>query len=281
MSECSGVGFVKIKSECTLKDGDTHHEHRLPGICLLRGSAVSIFVALYCSEDDSVHSLLVDQPRIPVGQVSSLEVPAGMIDDEKQTVGGVAVQELREECGIDVVPSQLVDLTALACQQAVDAGHAPVAAIPPSPGGCDEFCRFMYLEKRVTLAELDAMRGRLQGLREHGEYITLRVVPMQDVWRVSADAKAMISLFLLDQLRKEGKLPAAGELATPLVPAEPVLLMNTGAAIPQLAFGLYKIPATDEGEQIISAAIASGYRHFDGAAFYGNEVQLGRGECRS
>jgi hypothetical protein len=36
------------------------------------------------------------------------------------------------------------------------------------------------------------MKGRLSGLREHGEFITLSVVPMDQVWRVSADAKAMM-----------------------------------------------------------------------------------------
>jgi diketogulonate reductase-like aldo/keto reductase/8-oxo-dGTP pyrophosphatase MutT (NUDIX family) len=259
-----------------LVDGDTHHEHNLPGICFLRGNAVSIFVALHCIETGSVYSLLVDQPRIPIGQVSCLEVPAGMMDDEKESVAGIAVKEMEEECGIVVRPSDLTDLTELACQEALQSGSIPMAAIPPSPGGCDEFVRFMYLEKKVTVAELEEMRGRLQGLREHGEYITLKVVPMEDVWKISGDAKAMISLFLLDQLRREGKLPPAGELATPLVRAEPVLKLNTGAAVQQLAFGLYKVPATDEGVQVISDAIAAGYRHFDGASVYGNEVQLGQ-----
>jgi len=87
------------------------------------------------------------------------------------------------------------------------------------------------------------------------------------------------SLFLTERLRQEGKLPPAGELATPL--HEPVLKLNTGTKIPQLAYGLYKIPPTDEGEAIISAGIAAGYRHFDTASFYGNEETLGRALRRS
>lgn len=80
----------------------------------------------------------------------------------------------------------------MACQQAFQNGYIPMPGIAPSPGGCDEFCRFMYLEKKVTIAELHAMKDRLSGLREHGEYITLTVVPMDDVWKVSADMKAMV-----------------------------------------------------------------------------------------
>ncbi|KAL7555713.1 hypothetical protein ACA910_009353 [Epithemia clementina (nom. ined.)] len=263
------VGFVKIKSHVTLttleeeaKDNsfdnqdavvwkEIHREHddkALPGICLLRGSAVTILVALFCQEDNQAYSLLVEQPRVPIGQVACLELPAGMVDDETVTVSGIALQELQEECGIPIDPrsDHLIDLTALAFGHADDDDdkddeptfaspdaksttsrtttamfhqplwHLPSAAIPPSPGGCDEVLRLFYLEKNVTLQELHDMKGRLHGLREHGEYITLRVVPMDQVWKVSGDAKAIIALFLLDQLRKEGKLPEAGRLATPL-----------------------------------------------------------------
>jgi hypothetical protein len=72
-----GVGFVKIKSHCTLVDGRTHHETPLPGICFLRGNAVTILVVLRC-DDGREYSLLVDQPRVPIGQASCLELPAGM-----------------------------------------------------------------------------------------------------------------------------------------------------------------------------------------------------------
>lgn len=189
-----GVGFIKIKSDCTLGNDSIEAKchQRLPGICFLRGDAVSILVALHCSEDDSVYSLLVDQPRVPIGQVSTLEIPAGMLDDTSESVTGIAVQEIREECGIDIHASDLVDLTALACEDAVRSGSLPAPSIPPSPGGCDEFVRYMYLEISVTKTELDEMRDKLTGLREHGEFISLRVVPMDQLWQVSGDAKAMM-----------------------------------------------------------------------------------------
>ena len=174
---------------------------RLPGICFLRGNAVTILVTLFCRSDDQdnvstteqQYALLVEQPRVPIGQVSCLELPAGMMDDESQSVTGIAVQEIREECGIDLDATALVDLTDLALQKtAVQQGHLPLAAIPHSPGGCDEFCRYFYVEKRVTAEELNAMQGRLQGLRNHGEHIVLRVVPLEQVWSISGDAKAIM-----------------------------------------------------------------------------------------
>jgi len=197
------VGFMKIKTHTTLTDGggrDVHnndavlalHETPLPGICFLRGNAVSIFVALFCEDDGKVYSLLTDQPRVPLGMASVLELPAGMLDSDAHSVSGIAVQEMEEECGITVRDTDFVDLTELACQEAVALGNLPMAALSPSGGACDEMLRYLYLEKKVTTAELEEMRGRLHGLREHGEYITLEVVPMEDVWKISGDSKAMM-----------------------------------------------------------------------------------------
>ena len=76
-----GVGFVKINAHCTLLEGGVEREHRLKGICFLKGDSVAILVALHC-EDGNVYSLLVEQARVPIGQISALELPAGMIDDE-------------------------------------------------------------------------------------------------------------------------------------------------------------------------------------------------------
>ncbi len=47
--------------------------------------------------------------------------------------------------------------------------------------------------------------------------------------------------------------------------------------IPRLAFGLYKVPNTEEGVGIINDAILrAGYRHLDSASIYGNEKTLGK-----
>jgi len=181
---------MKIKTHTTLTDGETVHDNPLPGICFLRGNAVSILVALFC-EDGHVYSLLTDQPRVPVGMASVLELPAGMLDHG--SVKGIAVAELQEECGITVRGEEdFVDLTELACREAVASGNLPIAALSPSGGACDEMLQYLYLEKKVTVAELEEMQGRLHGLREHGEYITLTVVPWDDVWRISGDSKAMM-----------------------------------------------------------------------------------------
>lgn len=114
-----------------------------------------------------------------------------MIDNENDGIAGTAAREMEEECGIKLRPSELTDLTEIGCRDALEAGTIPCAAVAPSPGGCDEFIRYMYTERVVTKAALEKMKGELSGLREEGEYITLRVVDLKDMWKVSADNKAM------------------------------------------------------------------------------------------
>jgi 2,5-diketo-D-gluconate reductase A len=59
----------------------------------------------------------------------------------------------------------------------------------------------------------------------------------------------------------------------PITPA-PRLSLDDGATIPQLGYGLYKVPPADAA-RLCREAIAIGYRHLDTAAFYGNEQGVG------
>lgn len=58
--------------------------------------------------------------------------------------------------------------------------------------------------------------------------------------------------------------------------AVPYVTLSTGQKMPQVGMGTWKLD-TDICEQTIYEAIKSGYRHFDGACDYGNEVEVGRG----
>lgn len=54
----------------------------------------------------------------------------------------------------------------------------------------------------------------------------------------------------------------------------PHLVLNNGIEIPQLGFGVFKVPA-DETERIVLTALEAGYRHIDTASLYGNEEGVG------
>ena len=54
----------------------------------------------------------------------------------------------------------------------------------------------------------------------------------------------------------------------------PVVTLNSGQQMPQLGFGVFKVPL-DETERAVSAAFEAGYRSIDTAAMYGNEEGVG------
>lgn len=52
-----------------------------------------------------------------------------------------------------------------------------------------------------------ALQRKETGLRDHGELIKLRVVPYDQLWRSTADAKALSAVALYEMAKKEGVLP--------------------------------------------------------------------------
>lgn len=71
-------------------------------------------------------------------------------------------------------------------------------------------------------------------------------------------------------------MSAPAESTTQSKADEPLLLLNNGTQMPQLAFGCYKVPDDETGETILKNALQAGYRHFDTATYYNNEATLGR-----
>jgi 2,5-diketo-D-gluconate reductase A len=60
----------------------------------------------------------------------------------------------------------------------------------------------------------------------------------------------------------------------------PALQLNDGNRIPQLGFGVYKIPESETADAVVTA-LDAGYRHIDTASFYENERGVGEGLRRS
>lgn len=63
-------------------------------------------------------------------------------------------------------------------------------------------------------------------------------------------------------------------MTTPTVP------LNDGTTIPQLGYGVFKVPPADT-ERAVSEALEVGYRHIDTAAIYGNEEGVGAAIAKS
>lgn len=217
------LGFMHLDASVTTRSGD-----HLPGGVFLRGGSVAMLIVVTPDESDDQagrqgeeeeYAILALQPRIPAGSLGFLELPAGMLDEETGNFAGAAAREIKEETGLDVRAEELVELTTLAVESQSDgrprqedsAGQAVEAhlqrGVYPSPGGSDEYIAIFLARKRLPRRDLDGLRGKLTGLRDEGENITLKIVPLKEVWRHGArDGKTLAAIALYEGLRREGRV---------------------------------------------------------------------------
>jgi 2,5-diketo-D-gluconate reductase A len=59
-----------------------------------------------------------------------------------------------------------------------------------------------------------------------------------------------------------------------------LITLNNGVQMPMLGFGVFQVP-DEQTEQVVSDALAAGYRSIDTAASYGNEEAVGRAIAKS
>ncbi|XP_027182625.1 nudix hydrolase 14, chloroplastic [Coffea eugenioides] len=187
------VGFLKFKADIF----DKETGNKVPGIVFARGPAVAVLVLLV--SEGETYAVLTEQVRVPVGRLI-LELPAGMLDDDKGDFLGTAVREVQEEIGIHLNLDDVIDLTAL-----LDPSTGCRAF--PSPGGCDEEISLFLYRGNVSKEVITQLQGKQTGLRDHGELIKVHVVPYQKLWRATADAKALMAIALYEMAQREGLLP--------------------------------------------------------------------------
>lgn len=152
------------------------------------------------------HVLLTVQARVAAGGLQFVELPAGMVDNG--TFKGAAAKEIEEELGLKISENELVNMSELALpERKEEQEESSPRGMFPSAGGCDEFIPIFLHEKRVPRATLKEWTGKLTGLREEGEKITLKLVKLEDLWREGArDAKALGAWALWEGLKRSGKL---------------------------------------------------------------------------
>ncbi|KAK8061299.1 hypothetical protein PG994_007665 [Apiospora phragmitis] len=198
----SRLGFLKLKAEVSNAAGES-----LPGSVFLRGPSVAMLVILIpddvergrAAEADVRHVILTVQARIPAGSLEFVELPAG-----------TAAKEIKEELGLELPSSELTcmsDLTQGDGSADLQADEGLPAAMYPSAGGCDEHIPIYMHERRVPREQLKDWTGKLTGLRDHGEKITLKLVKLKDLWKEGArDAKCLAAVALWEGLRREGRI---------------------------------------------------------------------------
>lgn len=131
-----------------------------------------------------------------------------MLDDSGTFAGGAA-KEIQEETGLSIPQNELIDMTSFALQSVnqPEDGETLQKAVYPSAGGSDEFIPYFLCQKRMPRRDIEDLQGRLTGLRQDGEKITLKVVPLKDLWKEGLrDGKTLAAWALYKGLQEEGKI---------------------------------------------------------------------------
>lgn len=168
--------------------------------------------------DDEKYVILTVQPRIAACSLAFTEIPAGMLDGG--SLKGAAASEIEEEAKLKVKESDLIDLSQLAVedvptvpwtnQNSPSANESETVenAMYPSVGACDEFIPIFLCQKRLTRRHMNWLKDRATGLRDEGENITLKLVPLSRAWKEAGrDAKTLAAIALYENLKKEGQIP--------------------------------------------------------------------------
>ncbi|KAI6716148.1 NUDIX family hydrolase [Marssonina coronariae] len=199
------IGFMKIVANITNSRGES-----LPGAIFLRGASVGMMVLLQpddlpLNSQKEKHVILTVQSRAAAGGLNFVELPAGMVDDG--SFSGAAAKEIQEEIGLEIPEHELINLSELTIPENATGEELSPRAMFPSAGGCDEYIPIFLHEKRVPREQLKEWTGKLTGLRDEGEKITLKLVKLEDLWCEAArDAKALAAWALYEGLKRNGKI---------------------------------------------------------------------------
>ncbi len=178
------VGFMMFKADVV--DAE---DKFVPGVVFMRGGCVAILPVLLCNGKQ--YTVMTVQPRLPTGKFDFVEIPAGMLDGNGDFIG-VAAKEIGEELNMKVSRSELIDMSEMAGHMR---GHFP------TPGGSDETIRVYCFVRQVSEDELAELNGRLTGNLEEGEQITLKIMPLKDLWRIP-DGKTIVAYTLFRELEE-------------------------------------------------------------------------------
>lgn len=194
------VLFIKLFAQVTTES----EEEFLPGVVFLRGGSDAILMIVRPTDAPlERYVIMTEQARIAAGSLSFMEIPAGILDDERN-IKSAALREIQEQVGIFPKADELIDMTKLAVQDyTVPDFEGIQSAMYPSPGGCDEFISIFLWEKELDRLDIENLKDRLMGDRAAMERITVRLLEYEKLVAVGArDGKALAAWSLYEYLRK-------------------------------------------------------------------------------
>eukprot|EP00301_Raphidiophrys_heterophryoidea_P020909 c5479_g1_i1.p1 GENE.c5479_g1_i1~~c5479_g1_i1.p1 ORF type:complete len:266 (-),score=71.35 c5479_g1_i1:377-1174(-) len=159
---------------------------------VVEDNTVAVLIVLRC--DDEEYVVLTEQPRVAIAQQNFLEIPKGSFAGPNRILLN-SRKQLRGLTQIEITPRNTLSLT--------DFAFSPrYSGVCVAPATSSVRVAILLHVKTVT-------RAWLREMVSDSLHATSRLVlvPLDDVWRVSADAVTHSALVLLDRLTAEARLP--------------------------------------------------------------------------
>lgn len=179
------VLFIKLKV-----DALNPQAKKIPGVVLLRGAAVCILPILYT--EDEPYVVLVRQARMGPGNLTSLEIPAGILD-VNMDLKELASKELAEETGLIAPPDELEDMLSLM--------HSEHSALFSSVGISDESLGFFLYERPMRPDDFENLQGQIRTLEDENEYIKVELLPISGAKKHLRDTKSLLAILIYESLK--------------------------------------------------------------------------------
>lgn len=189
----AGLGYMRAKMVYNhVINPTTNEPMEVPGLAFIRGDSGAVLTFLRSRGIDYV--VMTEQARVPICDPAFREIPAGMLNDAKGMRGFAAAvaAEMHEEVGLDLDMEE--DLKPL--------GYSIL-----SPGGSDEGMRLFFTRVQCNADVLKHLEGKLNGVLEENEQITVRILSLKDVRaQIKSgelkDAKLILALSYYDNARE-------------------------------------------------------------------------------
>ncbi len=174
--------FALLEADVVSPEGN-----KLPHVVFVRGHACVIVPLLRNRDTGEERYLMVNQRRIGNGHMS-LEFPAGMLDEDSDAAN-VAVQELKEETGLEINRNELIPLTD--------------KMLYSTAGACDEAIFYFGVRKEISDTVYRTFLNRRGGCAHEQEYISTSLETREEAEKRATSLQVRLGFFLFDQyLRK-------------------------------------------------------------------------------
>lgn len=182
---------------------------------LVRGDAASCHLVIEAEETGKRYCVGVRQKRMPIGCKDFLEDVAGMLDvyiqqkEELKTINvhSKILKELKEELGVSLDPSKLINLSQWQMLHAKSKrGFLPedakIQGMVPSAGGCDEQVIIFGCILKAPQKYIDSLQGKQAGNASEHEKTTVCIYPEEDAIYLFRDSKFFAGHVLLKEYEK-------------------------------------------------------------------------------